>query len=154
MQSEVQINDIPEGFAAFSQAMAAMWATEQRRGLESVTVFSDARSFSGASAATVSYSQDREDNESWSTLKGVVMRPIRNEQRQNLVFSPSIAFYRVRYFKDSSSTTDTLVLRFSTDRLYPQPGGRVITSWTARANPAFTTDSRFDARIVSVEFAL
>lgn len=122
--------------------------------LESVTLFSGVKPLSGASSATVSYSQDLGNDKAWSTLKGVVMRPFRNEQRPNLVFSPSISFNRVHYTDESVASTDTLIFRVSADQLYPRPNGERVTAWTVRANPAVITDSEFDSLIVSLEFTL
>lgn len=122
--------------------------------LESVTLFSEVKPLSGASSATFSYSQNLANDTAWSTLKGVVMRPFRNEQRPNLVFSPSISFNRVNYTNNSLASTDTLIFRLSADQLFPRPKGTRVTAWTLRANPALITDTDFGSLIVSLEFTL
>ncbi len=125
-----------------------------RGNLESLSLFADAKPLNAASAASVSYSQDFNDNQSWSTIKGVLMRPVRFDVEPNLIFVPSVALNRTHYTESTTRGTDTLILRTAVDRLYPLPSVESVQSLNFRFNPAYITDSQFNTAIVSAEFQL
>ncbi len=133
---------------------SARWGVLVRGNLESLSLFSDAKPLNSASSATVSYSQDFNDKQSWSTIKGVLMRPVRFDSRPNLIFLPSVSLNRTSYNKPSTSGTDTLILRAAIDRLYTLPSVESVQNLNFRVNPAYITDSRFDSAIVSAELRL
>ena len=147
-----------EGLTDATQDPPASWL--ERRGilvrgnLESLSLFADAKPLSAASAASVSFSSDFNDNQSWSTIKGVLMRPVKFETEPNVIFVPSVALNRTDYTESTAKGTDTLILRTAVDRLYPLPSVESVESLNFRFNPAYITDSEFDTAIVSAEFQL
>lgn len=147
-----------EGLLEATADPPANWLERQgllvRGNLESMSLFADAKPLSAASSASVSYSRDYNDNQSWSTIKGVLMRPVRFETKPNLIFLPSLSLNRTRYSEPTASGTDTLILRAAIDRLYTFPDIDSLQSLNFRVNPAYITDSRFNTAIVSAEFQL
>lgn len=147
-----------EGLEDATQDPPASWLERQgilvRGNLESLSLFADAKPLSAASAASLSYSRDFNDSQAWSTVKGVLMRPVKFEFEPNLVFLPSVTLNRTHYTESDSKGTDTLILRAAIDRLLPLPGLASIESLNYRFNPTYITDTEFDAAIISAEFLL
>ena len=147
-----------EGLTDPTQDPPASWLERQgilvRGNLESLSLFADAKPLSAASAASVSFSSDFNDNQSWSTVKGVLMRPVKFDTEPNVIFVPSVALNRTDYTESTAKGTDTLILRTAVDRLYPLPSVESVESLNFRFNPAYITDSQFETAIVSAEFQL
>ncbi|ASJ76329.1 hypothetical protein [Granulosicoccus antarcticus] len=125
-----------------------------RGNLESLSLFADAKPLSAASAASLSFSRDFNDGKSWSTVKGVLMRPVKFDTEPNVIFIPSVALNRTHYTESTAKGTDTLILRAAVDRLYPLPKLESVESLNFRFNPAYITDTQFETAIVSAEFQL
>lgn len=147
-----------EGLTQATQDPPANWLERQgilvRGNLESLSLFADAKPLNAASSATVAYSRNFTDSQSWSTIKGALMRPVRSDTRPNLILLPSVALNRTRYNEPSARGTDTLIFRAAVDRLYPLAGLGSVKSLNFRINPAYITDSEFNTAIVSAEFQL
>ncbi len=125
-----------------------------RGNLESLSLFADAKPLNAASAATVAYSRDFSDNQSWSTIKGVLMRPFRFDNKPDLILLPSMTLNSTRYDEPSAKGTDTLIFRAAIDRLYPLSSVESVESLNFRVNPAYITDTQFKTAIVAAEFQL
>ena len=119
--------------------------------LEPIGLDKAAKPLSAAGAATLSFSRDLDDGRAWSTLKGVLMRPIRFESRPDLALIPSVAVNQVRYRERERAEVDSLGFRVSLDRLYRLDGDGLFESVGVRANPAFITDTDAETRILVAE---
>ncbi len=147
-----------EGLLEATLDPPANWLERQglliRGNLESLSLFADAKPLNAASAATLAYSRDFSDKQSWSTIKGALMRPIRFDTKPDLILLPSVTINSTRYNEPSARGTDTLIFRTAIDRLYPLSNVNSVESLNFRVNPAYITDSQFNSAIVSAEFQL
>lgn len=147
-----------EGLLEATLDPPANWLERQgllvRGNLESLSLFADAKPLNAASAATLAYSRDFSDKQSWSTIKGALMRPIRFDARSNLILLPSVTLNSTRYNEPPARGTDTLIFRTALDQLYPLANVDSVESLNFRVNPAYITDTQFNTAIVSAEFQL
>ena len=155
---ELHIFAEQEGLLETTLEPPANWLERQgilvRGNLESLSLFADAKPLNAASSATLSYSRNYNNHQSWSTIKGALMRPVRFETEPNLIFLPSLSLNRTHYNEPTAKGTDTLIFRAAVDRLYPLHSIDSMQSLNFRVNPAYITDTKFDTAIVSAEFQL